>query len=260
MEHCKKLVLVPHETLSRIHEKPVSYTESTAISELDSEMQKILSQKAEDNEKWKMYNQTLQRYLHFVNEQRKPLEINLSLPDKENTENWRRDVNNRLMAQLSSVIPKKYKQNASTLFDSLCSPEAQTLLNWDSTGALRIQNKPVPQSNIIELISDATRNRRFAQALGWKNFAAVLIRLHTPIDLIANKEYKNFILAQRGSGITTAFFQDAPRNSEPNLRCSGTPPHPYPRPDTKPICRLTRPGCISKRDIKNKTWARWVFR
>ncbi|KAK3918352.1 Histidine decarboxylase [Frankliniella fusca] len=67
MEHCKKLVLVPHET----GKNPVGRTPEVLMNDLDREMQHILKQKAEDREKWKLYEQALQKYLYFVNERKK---------------------------------------------------------------------------------------------------------------------------------------------------------------------------------------------
>ena len=197
MEHCKKLVLVPHETLSRLHDKPVSRTESDVLGELDTEMHKILLQKAEDSEKWKLYQQTLQRYLHFVNEQRKPLELTLPTtydPRKsENTEDQQ-----KLLNQLNTVTPKKFQQHATTLFNALA--QDKTFVSWDSTGQLRIDGTLLPQSHVVELISDAVRTRKTAQASGWKAFASILRRINVPLNLISNTKYKEFIHSQRGMG------------------------------------------------------------
>ena len=203
MVHSKKLVLVPHETLSRLHEKPVTRSGSDVIGELDIEMGKILSQKAEDSEKWKMYHQTLQRYLHFINEQRKPLEISFTSRNDGQKDFVRAndDDNARLMTQLKAVIPRKFKDNATALFESLTSQQAKPQIEWDALGSVSIQNTPLVQSNIIELISDATRNRTAAKAPGWKKFASVIRKLNVPLNLIANKEYKDFIRTQTGTGV-----------------------------------------------------------
>ena len=251
MEHCKKLVLVPHETLSRLHDKPMSRTGSDVMGELDSDMHKILLKKAEDSEKWKLYHQTLQRYLHFVNEQRKPLEI--SLPSiNEDVKSDKTDNNNddRLQNQLISVIPKKFKNTAMTLFHTLASQEDKSLLAWDSAGLVKIKDTPIPQSNIIDLISDAVRNRKTSQAAGWKSFASVLKQLHVPMDLISNTQYKQFIRTQSGNGVTS--IQNETRHTEPDPRSSTSRHRPAP-PSRAKI--KSRRQSIKKKNRTPKGWS-----
>lgn len=46
----------------------IKYAEPKILHSLDSIMGQILNKKdLSDNEKWNLYNQTLQRYLHFAN-------------------------------------------------------------------------------------------------------------------------------------------------------------------------------------------------
>lgn len=196
MEHCKKLVLVPHETVARLHEKPISRTPAVTMGELDSEMHKILERKAEDSVKWKMYEQALQRYLHFANEQKKPLELILPSSDDrpENTHNT------TIREQITSIIPRKYRNAAISLFDFVASPRAHSHISWDHTGLVHFDGKVHPQTSIIDLISDASRTRKSVQAKGWKAFAEALGRLNVPLDFVGNTNYKSYIRQQTGSG------------------------------------------------------------
>ena len=220
MEHCKKLVLVPHETLDRLHEKPMSRTGTDVMGELDTDMHKILLQKAEDSEKWKLYHQALQRYLHFANEQRKPLSIQLpSIEENAQPEDKSNEVNGQLLARLTSVIPKKFQNTATGLFQTLSSEQNKTLLYWDHTGVVKINDTPIPQSNIIDLVSDAVRNRKTAQAIGWQAFASTLKQLNVPMDLISNSQYKEFIRTQTGRGTTSA--RDESGYAKPYPKTSG---------------------------------------
>ena len=68
MNHTKRMVLVPEYTLERLQQRqkiltpPVTQT----LRNLDVEMSEILSNKhLDDEEKAKLYNQALQRYLTF---------------------------------------------------------------------------------------------------------------------------------------------------------------------------------------------------
>nr|CAD7256011.1 unnamed protein product [Timema shepardi] len=67
MEHTKKMILVSPETLHRYeqHHQQVASATNLVVSELDKEMEKILTSKLDDKSKWTLYQQVLQRYLHF---------------------------------------------------------------------------------------------------------------------------------------------------------------------------------------------------
>ena len=102
MNHVKKLILVPQETVARMHETP-TFTPQTQMNSLDTEMSHILSKKyADDSQKWKMYNETLQRYLHFAGETRKPLTIEL---DSKVDDSTRIEA---VREQLAAAVPKTY--------------------------------------------------------------------------------------------------------------------------------------------------------
>ena len=76
LQHCKKLVLIPAESAGRLHEKPAGRTSGDVISDLDSDIGSILARKdAAAEEKWRLYDQALQRYMHFVKEQRRPITL-----------------------------------------------------------------------------------------------------------------------------------------------------------------------------------------
>ena len=198
MEHCKKLGLVPHETLNRFHENPVSRSGADVMGELDTEMQRILLQKAEDSEKWKLYHKSLLRYLHFANEQTKPLEISLPSEDAEAND----DTSKNLLSQLVAVIPRIIQGKAITLYNILDCERTKDVISWDSTGLVNINGTPIPQSNIIDLISDAVRSRKSSHAVGWQEFATALKQVNVPSDLISNTKYKDYMRTQKGSGKT----------------------------------------------------------
>jgi len=195
MNHTKKMILVPHDSVARLHDTPTS-SPQTQMSSLDTEMSYIMrKQYADDSEKWKKYNEVLQRYLFFANESRKPLEISLSVPEgKKQTES-------SLRQQVMSVVPKTYKAQALRIFDYL-SQHGSTV-TWDSTGAVTLNGAPVPHSNILELISDLTRFRRHFEPIGVTTFTQALAQMNIPLDLIGNDRRRAAILQakQTGSGV-----------------------------------------------------------
>ena len=160
--------MVPHEILNRFHEKPVSRSEGDVMGELDTDMHKILLQKAEDSEKWKLYQQSLLRYLHFANEPKKPLEISFPSEENKSSEENKADdeTNKNLLSQLVAVIPRIIQRKAVTLYNILGCERTKDVISWDSTGLVNINGTPIPQSNIIDLISDAVCSRKSSHAVG----------------------------------------------------------------------------------------------
>ena len=84
MNHTKRMVLVPENTLERLQQRqqiltpPVTQT----LKNLDSEMTDILSSKQlDDEEKAELYNQVLQRYLTYYDQRKgQPLHVKLTTP------------------------------------------------------------------------------------------------------------------------------------------------------------------------------------
>ena len=84
MNHAKRLVLVPENTLERLQQRqqilttPVTQT----LKKLDGEMSDILSSNQLDNEeKAKLYNQVLQRYLTYYDQRKnQPIHVKFTTP------------------------------------------------------------------------------------------------------------------------------------------------------------------------------------
>ena len=91
MNHTKRMVLVPENTLERLQQRqqiltpPVTQT----LRNLDSEMTDILSSKElDDEQKARLYNQVLQRYLTYYDQQKgQPLHVKISTPKAVETPN-----------------------------------------------------------------------------------------------------------------------------------------------------------------------------
>ena len=82
MNHTRRMILVPENTLERLQQRhqiltpPVTQT----LKSLDSEMNDILSSKELDDEaKATLYNQVLQRYLTYYDQRKgQPLHVKLT--------------------------------------------------------------------------------------------------------------------------------------------------------------------------------------
>ncbi|KAK3925217.1 Torsin-1A-interacting protein 1 [Frankliniella fusca] len=192
MNHVKKMILVPHESVARLND-PTPSTTVTQLNTLDSEMENIMRKKyADDSLKWKLYNEALQRYLHFKGEQTKPVQISISSVNGEENETT------SIREQLAEALPKTYKAAALRLYDYLS--RADSKVTWDSSGVVSLNNQPVPHSNIIDLISDLTRSRKNFEPIGKENFVKALSLTNIPLELIPNEKRRNAIILARNQG------------------------------------------------------------
>ena len=84
MNHARRMILVPENTLERLQQRHQILTPpvTQALKNLDSQMSHILSNKQLDDEAKKaLYNQVLQRYLTYYDQRiGQPLEVKLTTP------------------------------------------------------------------------------------------------------------------------------------------------------------------------------------
>uniref|UniRef100_A0A2A4IZU0 Uncharacterized protein n=1 Tax=Heliothis virescens TaxID=7102 RepID=A0A2A4IZU0_HELVI len=188
---------------------------------LDIEMQNIMNSKTEDRKKWMLYLQTLQRYLHFTEEDRQPLRLpiysdtfnvdsneskigfknkdrdtkssfdveslldeSVSIKSKEN------EVNSLYTpTQILSLIPKTYNKKGQLLLNFV----GKSKIHWDNEGVVIIDNEKIPGSNIVDLINDTLRPLKRSDPIGWDRFAKALKDIKVPLTYIGNPKRCEFI-------------------------------------------------------------------
>ena len=135
MNHAKRMILVPENTLERLQQRqqiltpPVTQT----LKNLDNEMSDILSSKELDDEaKAKLYNQVLQRYLTYYDQRKgQPLHVKLTTPkpvetpkpeeSKQSTEEPapEKSVSTAVEEEVMKSVPKIYKNGVRQLLDKM---------------------------------------------------------------------------------------------------------------------------------------------
>ena len=181
MNHTKRMVLVPENTLERLQQRqqiltpPVTQT----LKNVDSEMTDILSSKQlYDEEKAKLYNQVLQGYLTY-NDQRKgqPLHVKLTThkpvetPKPESSEQSQEPttevetIPSAVEEEVIKSLPKLYKSGARQLLDKI--KQNRDVLHWNEKGELVYQNKPISGSHVVDLVNDILRHRKGFEPVGW---------------------------------------------------------------------------------------------
>lgn len=214
MERAKKMVLIPMETVERFQRRlsdgaaagiSSSTGQSTGgsdpVSKLDSEMSNILNSRTNDNaEKWKLYQQALQRYLFFTNEARKPLQMTIHEGDEKvrkegfdtaevhesHAEIEESDEQSSTLKVIAGV-PPRFATKARFLMNLINSKPYR--LKWNSTGVTSIDGVTLPGSNIVDLLNHALRSRKSFDPTGKVEFARFLHAINVPREFVGNDDF-----------------------------------------------------------------------
>ena len=207
MNHTRRMVLVPENTLERLQQRqqiltpPVTQT----LKNLDSQMGDILeSKQLGDEEKAKLYNQVLQRYLTYYDQRKgQPLHVKLTTPkttetpkpaeNAESTEEASPDnsLPTAVEQEVMKSVPKIYKAGARQLLDKI--KKHQDVLHWNDKGELLYENKPILGSHVVDLVNDTLRHRKGFEPVGWSVFARGLARMNVPENLVRNPQRQSAI-------------------------------------------------------------------
>jgi len=208
------MVLVPPELLRSIQsrQEEVSGANVSRIVDLDGELRSILSSTDNPETKFKLYQQTLQRYLFHKEKQRQPLRIELAgganttaskgattLPEETTSDGVDEAAANRNAQSMErmqvdgvlSTIPKKNRAAAKLLINHLNGADG---LTWTHSGELIVNGERILDTNIVDLVKDLSHHRPYMELPpGMMPFVAALQRTNVPLSAIANKTLWNDI-------------------------------------------------------------------
>ena len=201
MTHAAKMALVPQEMLERVQHLPDPSPATKATLALDTEMKNILDRTdiAED-EKVKLYNQTLSRYLTLDHQRKQPLEMKLTSTSEDpvstsddlkervstNNMNDKKDQKHTLENDVVGSVPVTLRKKAERLLKHLKSD--RNIIDWNQRGEIIAEGNIVKGSHLIDLIKDTLRKRKDFNPRGWKEFNKALAVLNTPQDLVGNSD------------------------------------------------------------------------
>ncbi|CAF4934081.1 unnamed protein product [Pieris macdunnoughi] len=209
----KKMLLVEQDFIDKL--KHQNENKATPQSRLDLEMEKIISSKLDDREKWALYLQILQRYLHYSMEERQPQEITITEKVINDNTNENRIINNITTSEnekmlnvkqlptgediayglqpkeILKLIPKTYMRRGELLMDTIVNKTDQ--LQWNKNGTVFISGQEIPGSNIIDLVNDILRPSKRSDPIGWEIFAKFLNDINTPLTYIGNLKRIKYI-------------------------------------------------------------------
>lgn len=214
MEHARKLVLLPRDSLERLQQlignngfKSVQ-TPGTTIDRLDAEMSDILNSsesKKDDREKWDEYNRALQRFLLFNNNNNVDPKIDYPTENRSKEKEPKfKDVVKTDDSFIITGVPKTFKIAAANLIRHLkrCGN-----VTWTSKGAVSVNGRVLQGANIVDLVGDAMRDRKRDPPTGRRQFATALREAHVPREFIGNNRLWNEIIAESPSANSSSSSQ-----------------------------------------------------
>ena len=207
MNHSKRMVLVPENTLERLQHRQQILTPplTQTLKNLDGEMNEILSSKEiDDEQKAKLYNQVLQRYLAYYDQRKgQPLHVKLATPKpietskpeeikETSTETTEQEtIPTSVEQEVMASVPKLYKSGARQLLGKI--KDNRDVLHWNEKGELTYENRPISGSHVVDLVNDILRHRKGFEPVGWSVFARGLARMNVPENLVRNPQRQSVI-------------------------------------------------------------------
>src|SRR5579872_4614615 len=177
MEQTRKYMLVDPEAVARFGRAQQQQQQPTQHeSAMDRDMQAVLESKADDYEKWMRYRQTLQRYLQFQSEQRKPIALDLGPADPEPLPSF---------DHVLQTVPKAMRAKTELLAKYMFGEG----IKWNERGELVADGESVANTNYIDLINDVSRKRQHIRPRGRERLRELISKLNIPQEWIGNSYY-----------------------------------------------------------------------
>lgn len=170
-----KMMLVPF-SMQRSQQTPLM----TQISSLDDEMQKILKDLSlTPDVKFKLYNQVLHKYSTLMQEQNKPIQVEIKETKPAVTKN------EYVLEKVKKNLPKGKLDAGTRLANFLTNSNS---ISWNDKNELVIDGTLIPHSNIESILNYASRDVRRDPPRGWDTFLRWLADENVPKSAIGNRK------------------------------------------------------------------------
>src|SRR5688572_23012183 len=195
MEHTKKMILVETRQLEKLKESMLDKT----LSKLDGEIYDILHRNIADDEKAKLYSNSLSRYLNidkpsvvtttFKSEDVSASDVGAAIASENASESVKDSQN--VESLVLETVPRKWKSQASRLLTHIKNNPDVT---WSEKGELVLKNTTIPKTHAVDLVNDLLRKRTStSNPSGWKQLANALKDYNIPHELIGNEDRWKYI-------------------------------------------------------------------
>ena len=159
------------------------------MDKLDREMKEVLDREdVPTDERLKLHEQALFRYRNVLGDYRtkpRPSVPPSSPPPLQTPEN--EDI---LEIEIMESGPKMHRAKTALLLKKMKpSPD----FSWNEKGELKYKGDTVRGSNVMDLVSDVLRKRKYFNPQGWETFGEALREANVPQDLIGHEDRWRYI-------------------------------------------------------------------
>ena len=179
----KELTLMNRYHQTQARPKPPVEQRVKVMDTLDKKMQTILEREdLPTDERLKLYDQSLTRYLN-VHDDYRPRPVATAPPPEPVKQDPIDD-------DILESVPKTMKAKAQLLLKKMkSSPD----ISWNEKGELKYKGETVQGSNVVDLVNDVLRKRKYFNPQGWETFGEALREANVPQDLIGHEDRWRYI-------------------------------------------------------------------
>lgn len=207
MEHARKMVLVPEESIERLkamlgkNDLKSVQTPGTITSRLDDEMNNILNSTTDRTQERNLmaaFNHRFNRFLEF----KKQMEEGEAL--KRTTQSHTKKEQEKTPSENDSVedngdnlliiknVPPGFQARARQLVKHL---RLDGKVQWTANGSVSIDGVRIRGGNIVDLVNHALRDRKRQPPAGLDQFAVALRSASVPQEFIGNSRVWRAVIA-----------------------------------------------------------------
>jgi len=203
------MILVETRQIEKLKESMLDKT----LSKLDGEIYDILHRNIADDEKAKLYSNSLSRYLNmdkpnvvtttFKSEDVAASDVGATAAAaaSEKASESVKDSKN-VESLVLETVPKKWQSQASRLLTHIKNNPDVT---WSEKGELVLKNTTIPKTHAVDLVNDLLRKRTSTPSpSGWKQLANALKDYNIPHELIGNEDRWKYINSSHDESFAVA--------------------------------------------------------
>ena len=140
------------------------------------------------DERLKLYHQSFTRYLNVHDDYRpRPVVSRVSTSPSTAIETETKDA---IEEEILESVPKTMKTKAELMVRKM---KADPNIAWSEKGELKYKGETVRWSNVVDLVNDVLRKRKYLNPKGWETFGEALREANVPPDLIGHEDRWKYI-------------------------------------------------------------------
>jgi hypothetical protein len=176
----KELTLINRYHQTQERPKPPVEQRVKVMDTLDKNIQTILEREdLSADERLKLYDKSFTRYLSVHDDYRpRPVAVVLE-PVKQDL------IDNEILESVPKAYQKTMKAKAQLLLKKM---KSSPYISWNEKGDLKYKGETVQGSNVVNLVNDVLRKRKYFNPQGWETFGEALREANVPQDLIGHDE------------------------------------------------------------------------